>query len=145
MSAKLSETEINDVNNWIEQLYKCQFIPEKCVKNLCEKIKEIFLNEENVHRVDAPVTLCGDIHGQFFDLMELFNIGGRIPHTNYLFCGDYVDRGYQSVEVVSLLFALKVRYPNRITLLRGNHEGTSITQVYGFYDECFRKYGTSNV
>jgi serine/threonine-protein phosphatase 2A catalytic subunit len=77
--------------------------------------------------------------------MELFSIGGRVPHTNYLFCGDYVDRGYQSVEVVSLLFCLKVRYPNRITILRGNHEGASITQVYGFYDECCRKYGNPNV
>ena len=97
------------------------------MKQLCVKAKEIFLSEENIHRVKAPVTMCGDIHGQFFDLIELFNIGGRIPHTNYIFCGDYVDRGYQSVEVVSLLLALKVRYPLRIALLRGNHEGTSIT------------------
>ena len=75
------------------------------------------------------MTVCGDIHGQFHDLMELFLIGGRIPDTNYLFTGDYIDRGYYSVETVSLLVSLKVRFPNRIFLTRGNHESRQITQV----------------
>lgn len=143
----------------IEQLLKCVPLPEADVKSLCTKAQEILSEESNVQPVRSPVTVCGDIHGQFQDLLELFRIGGNCPETNYLFMGDYVDRGYHSVETATLLVALKVRYKDRITILRGNHESRQITQVYahtlsssshgvsryGFYDECLRKYGNSNV
>lgn len=122
-----------------------KLITEHEVMLLCQRCQDIFVEEGNVETVYAPVTLCGDIHGQFFDLMELFLNGGDAPSTQYVFMGDYVDRGYHSVETLILLLLLKARYPDRITLLRGNHESRQITQVYGFYDECYRKYGTSNV
>ncbi|WOL08059.1 serine/threonine-protein phosphatase PP2A-2 catalytic subunit [Canna indica] len=134
-----------NLDEQIEQLMQCRPLSEQEVRFLCEKAKEVLMEESNVQPVKSPVTICGDIHGQFHDLAELFRIGGRCPDTNYLFMGDYVDRGYYSVETVTLLVALKVRYPQRITILRGNHESRQITQVYGFYDECLRKYGNANV
>lgn len=139
------KTQINTLEGWIEQLSQCKPLSEESVKQLCDMAVEVVKDEENVQPVSVPVTICGDIHGQFHDLMELFKIGGPCPDTNYLFMGDYVDRGYYSVETVSYLVAMKIRYPKRITILRGNHESRQITQVYGFYDECFRKYGSANV
>ncbi|KAK7284725.1 hypothetical protein RJT34_19477 [Clitoria ternatea] len=135
----------HDLDDQISQLMQCKPLSEQQVRALCEKAKEILRDESNVQPVKSPVTICGDIHGQFHDLAELFRIGGKCPDTNYLFMGDYVDRGYYSVETVTLLVALKVRYPQRITILRGNHESRQITQVYGFYDECLRKYGNASV
>jgi len=145
MTAILANSDVMNLDRQIEHLLECKPLPEAEVKALCEKAKEILTTESNVQPVRAPVTVCGDIHGQFYDLLELFRIGGKPPETNYLFMGDYVDRGFHSVECVTLLFALKVRYRDRITVLRGNHESTQITQVYGFYDECNKKYGNPNV
>lgn len=132
-------------DGYIETLRKCEQLSEKQIRALCDKAREIFMKESNVQAVPCPVTVCGDVHGQFHDLMELFRIGGEAPDTNYLFMGDYVDRGYYSVETVTLLVALKCRYPERLHILRGNHESRQITQVYGFYDECLRKYGSAEV
>eukprot|EP00004_Rigifila_ramosa_P009023 TRINITY_DN2047_c0_g1_i1.p1 TRINITY_DN2047_c0_g1~~TRINITY_DN2047_c0_g1_i1.p1 ORF type:complete len:307 (+),score=52.42 TRINITY_DN2047_c0_g1_i1:40-960(+) len=134
-----------DLDKQIEQLKKCEPITEAQVKKLCLMARDILIEESNVQPVSSPVTLCGDIHGQFYDLLELFRVGGECPETNYLFMGDFVDRGFYSVETFLLLLALKVRYPTRMTLIRGNHESRQITQVYGFYDECLRKYGSVNV
>ncbi|GBF89573.1 hypothetical protein Rsub_02291 [Raphidocelis subcapitata] len=139
------DNPFRDLDGQIGQLLQCKPLAEEQVKALCAKAKEILMQEANVQPVRCPVTVCGDIHGQFQDLLELFRIGGNSPDTNYLFMGDYVDRGYHSVETVSLLVALKVRYRDRITILRGNHESRQITQVYGFYDECLRKYGNPDV
>ncbi|CAH0477211.1 unnamed protein product [Peronospora belbahrii] len=141
----MASSQSSELDQQIEQLKRCEYLKESEVKALCQKAREILVDESNVQRIDAPVTICGDIHGQFYDLKELFNVGGECPETNYLFMGDFVDRGFYSVETFLLLLALKVRYPDRITLIRGNHESRQITQVYGFYDECLRKYGSVNV
>ncbi|KAJ1679674.1 Serine/threonine-protein phosphatase 6 catalytic subunit, partial [Spiromyces aspiralis] len=129
---------------WIETVRQCEYLPEQDIKELCEKVKEILIEESNVHPVYTPVTICGDIHGQFYDLLKLFQVGGEVPQTNYIFMGDFVDRGYYSLETLTLLLCLKARWPDKITLLRGNHESRQITQVYGFYDECQTKYGNAN-
>ncbi|CAD6592137.1 MAG: Serine/threonine-protein phosphatase 4 catalytic subunit [Alectoria sarmentosa] len=134
-----------DKRRAISELRACKIIPEPQVREICHKARELLIEEANVVQVDAPVTICGDIHGQFHDLMELFRVGGDVPDTNYLFMGDFVDRGFYSLESFLLLLCLKVRYPDRITLIRGNHESRQITTVYGFYDECLRKYGSANV
>ena len=131
-------------DRWLEDLKALKCLPEKDLKELCEKAKEIFIEESNVQNVSAPVIICGDIHGQIYDLLELFKKGGDIPNSRYIFMGDYVDRGYNGVEVLELLLALKIKYPEHITLLRGNHESRQICFAYGFYEEITRKYGNAN-
>jgi len=133
-----------DLDAWIEKVRRCEHLTESELKQLCDLVREILMEESNVQPVAAPVTVCGDVHGQFFDVLELFRKGGHIPDTNYVFIGDFVDRGHHSVETLTLLLCYKARFPSCITLLRGNHECRQVTQVYGFYDECFRKYGSAN-
>jgi len=125
----LEEQHYIDLESWLGKLSRGTPLSEQEVKVLCDKAKDCLMNESNVQPVPAPVTVCGDIHGQWHDLMELYRIGGSAPDTNYLFMGDYVDRGYYSVETVSMLVCLKVRYPDRVYILRGNHESRQITQV----------------
>ena len=95
--------------------------------------------------MNDPLVVVGDLHGQYYDALEMLRLGGSPNDSQFLFLGDYVDRGSFGCEVVFLLFALKLAHPRRVWLLRGNHESRQITQVYGFYDECLRKYGNANV
>lgn len=216
-------------DEWLEAAKNCKYLSEYHMKQLCEIVKEFMMEESNIQPVATPVTICGDIHGQFYDLLELFRVAGGMPgetapeapttidniitaadieppstitnpklkkkirlggsqhpdpttpleevsdsslvnstavselgsdqdadetmtrgterkqSANFVFLGDYVDRGYFSLETLTLLLCLKAKYPERITLVRGNHESRQITQVYGFYEECVQKYGNTSV
>ncbi|KAF2728490.1 serine/threonine-protein phosphatase 6 [Polyplosphaeria fusca] len=227
-------------DEWLEQAKRCKYLPEADMKRLCEIVKECLMEESNIQPVQTPVTVCGDIHGQFYDLLELFRVAGGMPsdsptapvapsvplinpadieppttitdpkvkrkmkrrfqkdssytgpsspndgdgdeeeeeeeergrsrsitgrrstedeseagrnvpgvgfsgQQNYIFLGDFVDRGYFSLETFTLLMCLKAKFPDRVTLVRGNHESRQITQVYGFYEECQTKYGNASV
>ncbi|KAI7151431.1 Metallo-dependent phosphatase [Hortaea werneckii] len=222
-------------DEWLSQAKLCRYLPEADMKRLCETVKECLMEESNIQPVSAPVTVCGDIHGQFYDLLELFNVAGGMPgevdernmalkaeqarlesakspsrvsnkrpegqakdeeesrgrirsrslgqdddddyeegedsedsgvgvrspgasrsksksatdyangKQNFIFLGDFVDRGYFSLETFTLLMCLKAKFPDKITLVRGNHESRQITQVYGFYEECQQKYGNASV
>jgi len=107
---------------------------------LCEEVTKIFLNQPVCLYLETPLNVCGDIHGQYSDLIRLFESGGYPPDVNYLFLGDYVDRGEQSIETICLLFCFKIKYSNTFFLLRRNHECASLNREYGFYDECKRRY-----
>ncbi|KAM0822040.1 hypothetical protein ACQ4PT_071778 [Festuca glaucescens] len=115
-------------------------LSEAEIRHLCVTAKEIFLSQPNLLELEAPINVCGDIHGQFSDLLRLFDYGGLPPSANYLFLGDYVDRGKQSIETICLLLAYKIKFPDNFFLLRGNHECASINRIYGFYDECKRRF-----
>ncbi|KAF2239012.1 Metallo-dependent phosphatase [Viridothelium virens] len=248
-------------DEWLEAAKRCKYLPEADMKRLCEICKELLMEESNIQPVRSPVTVCGDIHGQFYDLLELFRVAGGIPNDgasaavssspppasapktktinmadlepptqisdprarrkmkrryqadsaytssasersgpgdeeedeevdeflaeeeenrgrslsvrretsrtesdsginvserntnpamangmqNFIFLGDFVDRGYFSLETFTLLMCLKAKFPDKVTLVRGNHESRQITQVYGFYEECQTKYGNASV
>ncbi len=113
---------------------------ESEIRSLCVRAREIILAQPMLLELEAPIKICGDVHGQYLDLIRIFEFGGFPPDSNYLFLGDYVDRGKNSIETICLLLAFKIRFPENFFLLRGNHECSSINKVYGFYDECKRRY-----
>lgn len=139
-----------DVDEMIEELWKAKNKPsakrilsKNQVLYLCAEALKIFQKQTMLLELIPPLTVCGDIHGQFNDLLRTFEAGGSPEITNYLFLGDYVDRGSSGVNVIALLFCYKIKYPNNFFLLRGNHESPLVNKEYGFYDECKTLYDVS--
>jgi serine/threonine-protein phosphatase PP1 catalytic subunit len=120
--------------------YKVRLPSEAEVKWICKTAGDVLLEQDALLELEAPIKVVGDIHGQYHDLLRLFDFGGFPPESNYLFLGDYVDRGKQSLEVIILLLVYKIKYPENFFMLRGNHECAAITRIYGFYDECKRRF-----
>lgn len=110
---------------------------------LCDSVARLVIKEPSLLEITPPVNICGDLHGQFADLIRVFQCHEFTEDVKYLFLGDYVDRGDQSLEVICLLFALKLRFPQNIFLLRGNHESPEMTESFGFEDECLLKLSQS--
>eukprot|EP00978_Attheya_sp_CCMP212_P005379 scaffold12028_cov50-Attheya_sp.AAC.5 len=115
-------------------------LAESEIRMLCQRARPVVLSQPMLLELEAPLKICGDVHGQYTDLLRLFEYGGFPPESNYLFLGDYVDRGKQSLETICLLLAYKIQYPENFFILRGNHESAGINRIYGFYDECKRRY-----
>lgn len=137
---------MNDFNldEIIEIIKNGDLVPEKPLTNMFLKLMEVLYGENNVLELRSPITICGDLHGQLYDVFELFKQAcpnQEVGSQNFLFMGDYVDRGRFSVNTFALLCALKLKYPNQFHLLRGNHESRQVSQVYGFYTEILFNYG----
>ena len=115
-------------------------LKEEEIKFLIDQSLKIIKDQKMLVELEAPLHVCGDIHGQYYDLLRIFEHCGYPGEYNYLFLGDYVDRGKQSLETVCLLLCYKIKFPEKVTLLRGNHESSVTNRIYGFYDECKRRY-----
>ena len=115
-------------------------IPAKVISSLSNKTYDILEKEPNLLELKPPIHVVGDIHGQYDDLLRILKLTGLPPKCNYLFLGDYVDRGDYSIEVLALLFSLKIKFPDHVFLIRGNHECESVNKNYGFYEECHERY-----
>uniref|UniRef100_A0A9J2Q935 Serine/threonine-protein phosphatase n=2 Tax=Ascaris TaxID=6251 RepID=A0A9J2Q935_ASCLU len=142
-----------DVDNMISRLLNVGMaggrlttqVAEEELHHLCLLAKQIFLSQSTLIEVEPPLVVCGDIHGQYSDLLRIYDKNGFPPETNYLFLGDFVDRGKQNLETICLQFCYKIKFPENFFMLRGNHETSAINRVYGFFEECNRRYHSTRL
>ncbi|CAJ1014207.1 putative Serine-threonine protein phosphatase N-terminal domain/Calcineurin-like phosphoesterase [Leishmania shawi] len=141
-------SSLSTVHQLIERLIMVQrnrgppqvLVREEEIRAVLTEVREIFMSQPMLLEIRPPVRVCGDTHGQYYDLLRIFEKCGFPPYSNYLFLGDYVDRGKHSVETIILQFCYKIVYRENFFLLRGNHECASINKMYGFFDDVKRRY-----
>ncbi|KAI6081075.1 Serine/threonine-protein phosphatase PP1 [Hypoxylon rubiginosum] len=115
-------------------------LPLEEIRFLCTRAIEVLLSQPMLLELEGPIKIVGDLHGQYYDLLRTFEYGGFPPEANYLFLGNYVDFGQQSIETLCLVLAYKIKYPENFFILRGNHETTAVSRICGLYDECKTRY-----
>ncbi|KUJ18866.1 phospho protein phosphatase PPZ [Mollisia scopiformis] len=147
-SVAMGDLKDSDIDDYIKRLLDAGYAGKSTkgvvlrnaeITSICSRVREILLEQPPLIELEAPVKIVGDIHGQYSDLIRMFEMCGFPPSSNFLFLGDYVDRGKHSLETILLLMCYKIKYPENFFLLRGNHECANVTRVYGFYDECKRR------
>lgn len=134
-----------DIDKVIGKLLKQEFIDKESIMQVCARVIPILQSESNVIHVSSPINVCGDVHGDFLNVLQIFDIFDYPPDGRYLFLGDYVDRGDNSVDTLTIILCYKVKYPEHLFLIRGNHENHNLPVFYGTYSEILRKYGDSLV
>jgi serine/threonine-protein phosphatase PP1 catalytic subunit len=148
VASNVKTVDVSIIDSTIKQLLAVRHarpgtdveIPIENIKAILGVATSIFMSQPMLLEVLGPVNIVGDTHGQFSDILRLFEMGGYPPKKNYLFLGDYVDRGKQGIETLLLLLCFKIKFPLSFFLLRGNHECSSLNRIYGFFDECKRRY-----
>lgn len=134
-----------NIDHMISTLSRGELPNKRCISELIELATSVLDSEPNVLRLEPPITICGDSHGQLYDVLHLFEVVGQPGETRYLFLGDYVDRGYYSIELICLLLCFKVKYQHDFFLLRGNHETRAVCEEYGFLAEVNAKLGDAEI
>ena len=134
-----------NIDEFISTVWEHKPIKQEDLMSLFATSKEVLSSEPTLLKLTAPIVVCGNVHGQFYDLRRLLELNGKPPETKYLFLGDYVDYGYYSLETTALLLAYKCRYPDRVYLLRGHHESRMETLREGFYEEVVQRFGDGKV
>lgn len=152
MQATFTKEDADDCLNALfnSSRLKPAIFSEELLCCLARTARALFLTQPMLLELEPPLNICGDIHGQYIDLINMFEhngipgesscIGSDFVTSNYLFLGDYVDRGNQSIDVITMMLCFKIKFPETFFMLRGNHECASLNRIYGFYDECKRRY-----